>query len=91
MSVYVPENNSGSPVSTIDSPLVATRRTLNDKYVGTQVAFLCTGVTFDGTMKHCFLGNRQAKTWDIAYNNGDEEKILLVEFKKKTVCKRRNV
>ena len=54
-------NNCGSPTLTIDSPLVATRRrtntdtTLDDEYVGTWVAFLCTGLTFYGTVKSCFL------------------------------------
>ena len=43
--IYVPENG-GSPVSTIDSLLVGTRRALDDDYVGTRVAILCTGITF---------------------------------------------
>ena len=70
-------------MSTIDSPLAATRRTLDNDYVGTRVVFSCTGITFYGTVKRCFLGNQQAKTCDIAYNNGDEEEILLVEFRKR--------
>ena len=81
-------NNCGSPTLTIDSPLVATRRrtntdtTLDDEYVGTWVAFLCTGLTFYGTVKRCFLGNRQAKTWDIVYDSNNSEEVLLVEFRK---------
>ena len=51
-------------VSTIDSPLASTtRRTLDDKYIGTQwVEFSCTGIiTFYGTVKPVFLGDQQAK------------------------------
>ena len=37
---YVPENNVGSPVSSVDSPLTGTRRTLvSDDYARTRVAF----------------------------------------------------
>ena len=61
--IYVPENNVGSPASSIDSPLTGTRRTLvTDDYVGTQVTFKHSGVVFYGTVKRCFLNDRQAKT-----------------------------
>ena len=68
---------------TIDSPLVETRRTLDDDYVGTQVAFLCTSISFYGTMKRYFVGDRRAKNWHIVYDNEDKEEILLDEFRKR--------
>ena len=85
--VYVPENNVGSPASTIDSPLAETRRTLvpND-YVGTQVAFKCSGIVFYGTVKCCFVGDRQAKNWEIVYDNKDKGEILIDEFRNNKNC-----
>ena len=82
-AVHVPENNVGSPVSTIDSPLVAIRRTLvADDYVGTRITFKCSGIVFYGTVKRCFVGDSQAKNWEIVYDNKDEEEILVDEFRK---------
>ena len=81
--IYVPENNVGSPASTIDQPLEATRKTLvADDYVGTRVAFKCLGIVFYGIVKHCFVGDRQAKNRKIVYDNKDEEEILIDEFRK---------
>ena len=81
--IYVPENNVDSPMSTIASPLAATRRTLvADDYVGTRVAFKCLSIVFYGTVKCCFVGDRQAKNWEIVYDNKDKEEILVDEFRK---------
>ena len=83
VDIYIPENNGGSPVSPIDSPLAGTKRTLvNDNYVGTRVVFLCSGIVFYGTVKGCFVGDWQAKNWEIVYDNKDKEEILIDEFKK---------
>ena len=50
--IYVLENNVGSPVLSIDSPLIGTRRTLvTGNYVGTWVVFKCLGVVSNGTVK----------------------------------------
>ena len=83
--IYVPENNVGSPVLTIDSPLATTNRTLvADDYVGTRVAFKCSGIVLYGTVKRYFVGDRQAKNWEIVYdNNKEEEEILIDQFRKR--------
>ena len=54
--IYVLENG-GFIALTIDLPLAGTRKTLDNDYVGTRVAFLYTGITFYGTMKCCFVGD----------------------------------
>ena len=81
--IYVPKNNVGSSVSTIDSPFAPTRRTLvaND-YVGTRVAFKWSGIVFYDTVKRFFVGDRQAKNWEIVYYNKEEEEMLIDEFRK---------
>ena len=89
--IYVPENNVGSPASSIDSPLTLTRRTLvvSDDYVGTRVAFKYSGIAFYGTVKRCFLNDRLAKTWECMYDNTDEEELLAVDFQKKNCMPKR--
>ena len=81
--IYVPENNVGSPVSSMDLPLAGTRRTLvTDNYIGTRVAFKCIGGVIYGTVRHFFLNDRQAKTWECVYDNKDKEELLVVDFRK---------
>ena len=62
------------------------RSTLDDKYVGIRVAFWHTGLAFYCTMKRCFLGSWQAKTWHIVYGNTDSEDVLLVLLKNNKNC-----
>lgn len=64
--------------------MAATRRTLvTDNYVGTQVSFKCLGIVFYGTVERCFVGDRQAKNWEIGNDNKDNEEILIDEFRKR--------
>ena len=85
-AIYVPKNNVGSPVLSIDSPLTQTKRTLvsvSDDYVGTRVCFEHSGDLFYGTVKRCFTNDGQARTWECVYDNKDVEEILAVDFHKR--------
>ena len=85
-AIYVPKNNVGSPVLSIDSPLTQTKRTLvsvSDDYVGTRVCFEHSGDLFYVTVKRCFTNDGQARTWECVYDNKDVEEILAVDFHKR--------
>ena len=53
---------------------------IENNFVGSRVAFMIGDVAFCGTVKRCFLGTQNARTWYIQYDNGDE-KILVITFR----------
>ena len=71
--LYITQMNN----DTIGQQKKKSQSTQDDEFVGNRVSFVCEGVVFYGTVKRCSVSDCRKKTWNVLYDNKDEEDIYL--------------